>query len=154
MEKNMDEPKLRATIPVPDHSDMRGFSYRGPESEDHPENNEHFVMHREEEDPDILAQEKAELAGDDIDAGKAEMADLNPDDFESDNDLGAGPGASGANGRASADAEETARGAADALEDEDDTSDVLEEVRGGLRADVPEEHEYDDTDSNARRRAG
>ena len=143
MEKNMDEPKIRATIPVPDHSDMRGFSYRGPASEDHPENNDHFTIHPEEEDPDILAQEKAELAGNDIDAGKAEMADLNPDDFESDNDLGAGPGASGAS-----------RNAAEPAEDEGDNADVLEEVRGGLRADVPEEHEYDDTDSNARRRAG
>lgn len=117
---------IRATYPnLPDHSDLRGFSYRGPDSEDHPENNEKFVLSNE--------GDKAKKDPGSITMARAEAADLNPDDFDENNDLGA-------------------QGPQNVDIDEDDNEDVLEEVRGGLRADVPDEIEYDDTDANARRR--
>jgi hypothetical protein len=138
--QNQTEPTIRATYTnVPDHSDLRGFSYRGPDSEDHPENNEKFEMSAAE---GTGAGTTGKAGADDqasISMEDAEAADLNPDDLEEDNDLGAGVGNEGPQ---------------NVDIDEDDNEDVLEEVRGGLRADVPDEIEYDDTDANARRRAG
>lgn len=128
------EPKLRATYEnIPDHSDLRGFSYRGPDSEEHPERNDKFEM---KEAGDSEAKTSAQSSPTD------EGSDTD-EDGESRQSTGSGKGFSST-------AQSISGGANDVDIDENDNEDVLEEVRGGLRADVPDENEYDDADAHAR----
>jgi hypothetical protein len=108
------QPDIHATLPYPENSDMRGFSYRAPQSVNEPETDPKSLEMAEEAKQMFRGQEQEEI-GDATDADELEAQDSNAD--------------------------------------QSDNEDVLERVTGGLRADVPDDNEYDDSTAHAQAEA-